>query len=108
LKEKAKEREEFMAINVHPLQNFILVKPGKREEMRSGIVIPDTAQEKAQEGEVVAVGPGRMGKDNIREVMDIKVGDFIIYPKFGGTEIKVEGIEMVIMPENQVLAKKIY
>ncbi len=97
-----------MAINVFPLQNFILVKPGKKEEMRSGIVIPDTAQEKAQEGEVVAVGPGRTGKDNVREVMDVKVGDFIIYPKFGGTKIKVGGVEMVIMPETQVLAKKIY
>ena len=97
-----------MAINVHPLQNFILVKPGKKEEMRSGIVIPDTAQEKAQEGEVVAIGPGRIGKDGAREVMDVKVGDFIIYPKFGGTEIKVGGMELVIMPETQVLAKKIY
>ena len=97
-----------MAINVYPLQNFILVKPGKKEEMRSGIVIPDTAQEKASEGEVVAIGPGRMGKDGAREVMDVKVGDFIIYPKFGGTEIKVEGMELVIMPETQVLAKKIY
>ena len=97
-----------MAINVYPLQNFILVKPGKKEEMRSGIVIPDTAQEKAQEGEVVAVGPGRLGKDNVREIMDVKVGDFIIYPKFGGTEIKVGGDELVIMPETQVLAKKIY
>lgn len=97
-----------MAINVQPLQNFILVKPGKKEEMRSGIVIPDTAQEKAQEGQVVAAGPGRLGKDNTREVMDVKVGDYVIYPKFGGTEIKVEGIEMIIMPENQVLAKKIY
>jgi chaperonin GroES len=95
-------------INVQPLQNFILVKPGKKEEMRSGIVIPDTAQEKAQEGEVVAVGPGRFGKDNIREVMDVKVGDFIIYPKYGGTEVKVGGDELVIMPETQVLAKKIY
>jgi chaperonin GroES len=97
-----------MAINVYPLQNFILVKPGKKEEMRSGIVIPDTAQEKASEGEVVAIGPGRMGKDGAREVMDVKVGDFIIYPRFGGTEIKVEGMELVIMPETQVLAKKIY
>ena len=97
-----------MAINVQPLQNFILVKPGKKEEMRSGIVIPDTAQEKAQEGEVVAVGPGRAGKDGAREVMDVKVGDFIIYPKFGGTEIKVGGEDLVIMPETQVLAKKIY
>ena len=97
-----------MAINVHPLQNFILVKPGKKEEMRSGIVIPDTAQEKASEGEVVAIGPGRIGKDGARELMDVKVGDFIIYPRFGGTEIKVEGNELVIMPETQVLAKKIY
>src|SRR5271169_3098995 len=97
-----------MAINVHPLQNFILVKPGKKEEMRSGIIIPDTAQEKAQEGEVVAVGPGRLGKDNVREMMDVKVGDFVIYPKFGGTEVKVEGMEMVIMPETQILAKKVY
>ncbi len=96
-----------MAIKVQPLQNFVIVKPGKKEESRSGIIIPDTAQEKASEGEIVAIGPGRMGKDNVRETMDVKVGDFIIYPKFGGTEIKVEGIDMVIMPENQILAKRI-
>lgn len=95
-----------MAVNVQPLQNFVLVKPGKKEEMRSGIVIPDTAQEKAQEGEVVAVGPGRLSKDNTREALDVKVGDFVIYPKFGGTEIKVEGTDMVILPENQILAKR--
>ncbi|MGI2335975.1 MAG: co-chaperone GroES [Dehalogenimonas sp.] len=95
-----------MAVNVQPLQNFVIVKPGKKEESRSGIIIPDTAQEKAQEGEVIAVGPGRMGKDNVRETMDVKVGDFVIYPKFGGTEIKVEGSDMVIMPENQILAKR--
>lgn len=97
-----------MAIDVQPMQNFVIIKPGKKEEMRSGIIIPDTAQEKGQEGEVVAVGPGRMGKDNVRELMDVKVGDFVIYPKFGGTEIKVGGMDMVIMPENQILAKKVY
>lgn len=96
-----------MAINVQPLQNFVVIKPGKKEETRGGIVIPDTAQEKASEGEVVAVGPGRIGKDNVREDLDVKVGDFVIYPKFGGTEIKVEGEDMVIMPENQVLAKRV-
>ncbi|ADJ26694.1 Chaperonin Cpn10 [Dehalogenimonas lykanthroporepellens BL-DC-9] len=95
-----------MAISVQPLQNFVLIKPGKKEEMRSGIVIPDTAQEKAQEGEVVAVGPGRMGKDNTREALDVKVGDFVIYPKFGGTEVKVEGNDLIILPENQILAKR--
>lgn len=97
-----------MAIDVQPMQNFVIVKPGKKEEMRSGIIIPDTAQEKGQVGEVVAVGPGRFGKDNVREAMDVKVGDFVIYPKFGGTEIKVDGMDMVIMPENQILAKKVY
>jgi chaperonin GroES len=101
-----------MAFPIQPLQNFVVIKPGAKEEMRGGIVIPDTAQEKASEGKIVAVGPGRLSRDPksgefIRETFDVAVGDYVIYPKFGGTEIKVEGEEMVLLPENQILAKKI-
>jgi chaperonin GroES len=96
-----------MALKVKPLQNFVVIKPGSKEELsKGGIVIPDTAQEKSQEGQVMAIGPGRLGKDNTREKLDVEVGDIVIYPKFGGTEIKIEGIDMVILPENQILAKK--
>jgi chaperonin GroES len=72
---------------------------------RGGIVIPDSAQEKSQEGEIVAIGPGRMDKDGKHEVMSVKVGDRVVYPRFGGTEIKIAGEDFVMMPENQILAK---
>ena len=101
-----------MAFPIQPLQNFVVIKPGAKEETRGGIIIPDTAQEKASEGLIVAIGPGRVSKDPktgemVREKFDVAVGDYVLYPKFGGTEIKVEGTEMVLLPENQILAKKI-
>ncbi len=91
-----------------PMGNMVLIKPGAKEEMsKGGIVIPDTAQEKSIDGLVIAVGPGRMAKDGTREKLDVKVGDIVIYPKFGGTEYKIEGEDYVILPENQILAKKV-
>jgi len=95
-----------MAIKYQPLQNLVIIKPGMKEEMsRGGIVIPDSAQEKSQEGEVIAIGPGRMDKDGKHEMMSVKVGDRVVYPRFGGTELKESGEEYVIMPESQILAK---
>ena len=90
--------------NLEPLEDRIVVKPGEAEETTvSGIVIPDTAKEKPQEGEVVAVGPGRF-EDGTRVPLDVKVGDKVIYSKYGGTEVKVEGDEYLILSARDVLA----
>ena len=90
--------------NLEPLEDRIVVKPGEAEETTvSGIVIPDTAKEKPQEGEVIAVGPGRFEEGN-RVPMDVKAGDKVIYSKYGGTEVKVEGEEYLILSARDVLA----
>jgi chaperonin GroES len=90
--------------SLEPLEDRIVVKPGEEEETTvSGIVIPDTAKEKPQEGEVVAVGPGRFD-EGARVPMDVKVGDKVIYSKYGGTEVKVEGEEYLILSARDVLA----
>ena len=90
--------------NLKPLEDRIVVKPGEEEEKTvSGIVIPDTAKEKPQEGSVVAVGPGRF-EDGVRVPMDVSVGDKVIYSKYGGTEVKVDGDEYLILSARDVLA----
>ena len=97
-----------MAIKLQPMADRLVVKPIEREEVtKGGIVLPDTAKEKPQEGEVVAVGQGRVSDDGKRISMDVKVGDTVIYAKYGGTEIKVEGEDMVILRESDILAKKV-
>ena len=96
-----------MAAKLEPLADRVVVKPIEKEEMtKSGIVLPDTARERPQEGEVIAVGPGRLSEDGKRIAMDIKVGDRVIYAKYGGTEIKIEDDELVILREGDILAKK--
>jgi len=96
-----------MAIKIEPLADRLVVRPIEREEVtKGGIVLPDTAREKPQEGEVLAVGPGRMSDDGKRIAMDVKVGDIVIYAKYGGTEIKVEDEELMILRESDILAKK--
>ena len=96
-----------MAIKLQPLADRLVVKPIQREEVtKGGIVLPDTAKEKPQEGEVLAVGPGRLSEDGKRIVMDIKVGDVVIYAKYAGTEIKIDGEDLIILREGDVLAKK--
>ena len=90
--------------SLEPLEDRIVVKPGEAEETTvSGIVIPDTAKEKPQEGEVIAVGPGRFEEGN-RVPMDVKAGDKVIYSKYGGTEVKIEGDEYLILSARDVLA----
>ena len=90
--------------NLKPLEDRIVVKPLEEEETTvSGIVIPDTAKEKPQEGKVVAVGPGRF-EDGQRVPVDVKAGDSVIYSKYGGTEVKVEGDEYLILSARDVLA----
>jgi len=96
-----------MAVKLQPLADRVVVKPIEREEVsRGGIVLPDTAKEKPQEGEVMAVGPGRLSEDGKRIAMEVKVGDVVIYTKYGGTEIKIEGEELVILRESDILARK--
>jgi len=96
-----------MVTKLTPLADRLIVKPIEREEVtKGGIYLPDTAKEKPQEGEVVAVGPGRLSEDGKRIAMDIKVGDIVIYTKYGGTEVKVDDAELIILRESDVLAKK--
>ncbi len=96
-----------MAVKLAPLADRLVVKPIEREEVtKGGIVLPDTVKEKPQEGKVVAVGPGRLSEDGKRIVMDLKVGDVVVYAKYGGTEIKIDDEELIILRESDVLAKK--
>lgn len=96
-----------MAIKLEPLGDRVVVRPVPKEEVtKGGIVLPDTAKEKPQEGEVIAVGPGRMTDEGKRLPMDIKVGDTVIYAKYGGTEIKDGDEELIILRESDILAKK--
>jgi len=96
-----------MAVNLQPLADRVVIRPIEKEEItKSGIYLPDAAREKPQEGEVVAVGPGRLSEDGKRIALDIKVGDTVIYAKYGGTEIKVDNEDLMIMRESDILAKK--
>ena len=96
-----------MADKLKPLADRVVVRPIEREEVtKAGIVLPDTAKEKPQEGEVIAVGPGRLSEDGKRIPMDVKVGDIVIYAKYGGAEIKIEDEELIILRESDILAKK--
>ena len=96
-----------MAAKLQPLADRVLVKPIEKEEKtKSGIYLPDTAKEKPQEGEVLAVGPGKMTEDGKRIAPDLKVGDIVIYAKYGGMEIKVDDEDLMILREGDILAKK--
>ncbi|MFC1950344.1 co-chaperone GroES [Chloroflexota bacterium] len=96
-----------MTIKLQPMTDRVIIKPIEREEVtKGGIVLPDTAKEKPQEGEILAVGPGRLSEDGKRIAMDVKVGDIVIYAKYGGAEIKVENEELMILRESDILAKK--
>ena len=92
-------------MNVRPLHDRILVKREEEEEARSGsIIIPDTAKEKPQKGKVVAVGLGKVGDDGKRVALDVKSGDRILFGKYSGSEVKIEGDEYLILREEDVLA----
>ncbi|HOB91730.1 MAG: co-chaperone GroES [Bacillota bacterium] len=91
---------------IKPLADRVVVKPIEREETtKGGIVIPDTAKDRPQEGEVVAVGPGKY-EDGKRVPMEVKVGDRVIFAKYGGTEIKIDGEEYLVLRESDILAIK--
>ncbi|CAA9382862.1 MAG: Heat shock protein 60 family co-chaperone GroES [uncultured Nocardioides sp.] len=94
-----------MSVNIKPLEDRIVVKPLDAEQTTaSGLVIPDTAKEKPQEGEVMAVGPGRVDDNGNRVPVDVTVGDKVIYSKYGGTEVKYAGDEFLILSARDVLA----
>ncbi len=93
------------ATKLRPLSDRVLIKPIQREEMtKTGIVLPDTAKEKPQEGEVLAVGPGAIQDDGKRGPMDVKEGQRVLYAKYAGTEFKVEGDELLIVSQKDILA----
>jgi chaperonin GroES len=90
---------------LRPLGDRVVIKPTPREEMtKSGIVLPDTAKEKPQEGEILAVGPGKTLDDGSREAMDVSVGQKVLYAKYAGTEFKVDDEELLIVSQKDILA----
>lgn len=96
-----------MAVKLEPLGDRIVVKPLPRDEVtKGGIIIPDTAKEKPQEGEVMAVGPGRVSDEGKRIAMEVKVGDKVIYNKYSGTEFKIDDVEYMILRESDIIAKR--
>ena len=97
-----------MATKLQPMGDRLVVKPMESEEKtKSGIILPDTAKEKPQEGKVIGVGSGRITDEGKRIPMDVEVGDIVIYAKYGGSEIKVDGEDLIIMRESDILAKKV-
>jgi chaperonin GroES len=93
------------AVNIKPLADRVVVKAlEETEEMRGGLYIPDTAKEKPQQGEIVAVGPGRVSDDGNRIEMELKQGDKVLYGKYSGTEVTVGGEQYLILRESDVLA----
>ena len=91
-------------IKIHPLADRVVIRPLEdTETMRGGLYIPDTAKEKPQQGEIIAVGPGRFEKDK-RVPMDVKVGDKVLYGKYSGTEVTIDGEQLLILRESDVLA----
>jgi chaperonin GroES len=91
-----------------PLGNNVIVKPiAEEEKTKSGLIIPDTAKEKPHEGEIIAAGPGKVNKTGQLMPMDVRVGDRVIYAKYTGSEIKIEGEKYLIMPESDILALKV-
>ena len=94
-----------MTVNLKPLGDRVVIKPSPKEEVtKSGLVIPDTAKEKPQEGLILAIGPGRMDDKGKRLTMDVKVGDKVLYAKYAGTELKLEGEDYLILKETDILA----
>ena len=93
-----------MATNIRPLHDRVIVRRIEEgEQVRGGIIIPDTAKEKPQEGEVVAAGEGKYKEDGTRQPLDVKKGDRVLFGKYGGSEIKIDGEELLIMREDEIL-----
>lgn len=95
-----------MVAKLKPLADRVLVKPLSEEEVtKGGIILPDTAKEKPQRGEIVAVGPGRLDEEGKRIAMELKKGDKVLYAKYAGTEVKIDDDEYLILREGDILAK---
>ena len=93
-----------MTTNIRPLHDRVIVsRIAESEQARGGIIIPDTAQEKPQEGEIVAVGEGKYQADGVRQVPDVRAGDRVLFGKYSGVEIKLDGKEVLIMREDEIL-----
>lgn len=93
---------------IEPLGDRVVIKATPKEEVsKGGIVLPDTAKEKPQEGKIIAVGPGRLTEEGNRIAMEVKKGDKVIYSKYAGTEFKLDGEELIIMREGDILGKTI-
>lgn len=94
-----------MSVNIKPLEDRIVIKQVEAEQTTaSGLVIPDSAKEKPSEGEVLAVGPGRIDDNGNRVPLDVKVGDIVLYSKYGGTEVKYGGDEFLVLSARDILA----
>lgn len=94
-----------MASKIRPVGDRVVVKPAQKEEVtKSGIVIPDTAKEKPQEGTVVAVGAGKLTEKGDRQPLEVKEGDRVLFAKYGGTEFKLDGEDMLVLRESDILA----
>ncbi len=92
-------------MNLTPLHDRVIVKPTAAEEKTTGgIIIPDTAQEKPQRGEIVAVGEGKVGDDGSKQPLAVKVGDNVLYGKYSGTEVQIDGADYLIMRESDIFA----
>ena len=91
-------------MNFRPLHDRVLIRRvGQEEKTRGGILIPDTAQEKPMEGEIVAAGPGSRGEDGKLQPLDVKAGDRVLFGKWSGTEVKLDGEELIIMKESDIM-----
>jgi len=93
-----------MTTNIQPLHDRVIVKRiDEGEQVRGGIIIPDTAKEKPQEGEVIAAGLGKYREDGSRQALDVSAGDRVLFGKYGGSEIKIDGEDLLIMREDEIL-----
>src|SRR5881392_4428760 len=93
-----------MAINIRPLQDRVILRRIEEgEQVRGGIIIPDTAKEKPQEGEVIAAGEGKYKEDGTRQPLDVKQGDRVLFGKYSSSEIKIDGEDLLIMREDEIL-----
>ena len=103
-KNRKRRLKQVMATNIQPLHDRVIVKRiDEGEQVRGGIIIPDSAKEKPQEGEVIAVGPGALDENGKRVVPEVKAGDFVLFGKWSGTEVKIDGQELLIMKESDIM-----
>src|SRR5712691_6640228 len=103
-KSNRRSKRHVMKTNIQPLHDRVIVKRIEEgEQIRGGIIIPDSAKEKPQEGEVIAVGEGKYKEDGTRQTLDVKAGDRVLFGKYSGSEIKLEDEELLIMREDEIL-----